>query len=149
MNVVRAVLAVLGVIFAGASVLLLALSLKRAAALKRVASWRKARATVTSVGFEARGAELGVLRVVFDVEGRSSSALDIGDEERRVAQREELLQTFAVGTTHDALVDPAGQTPPLLITGLAQSPAGTAILSAIFLVPVGILFGVAWYLGQR
>jgi hypothetical protein len=149
MTVVRAALAVLGVLFAGASVVLLVLSLKRAAAVQRLASWRKAKATVTSVGFEARGTDLGVLRVLFDVEGRPSSALDIGDEERRVAQREELLTTFAVGTTHDALVDPSGQAPPLLVTGLAQSPAGMAILSAIFLVPVGILFGLAWYLGQR
>lgn len=148
MSVVRAVLAVLGVIFAGASVVLLMLSVKRALAVKRLAAWRKAKASVTSVGFEARGTDLGVLRVVFDVEGRSSSVLDIGEEERRVAQREELLQTFAVGTTHEALVDPAGSQPAILVTGLAQSPAGTAILSVIFLVPVAILFGLAWYLGK-
>lgn len=149
MTVVRAVLAVLAVVFAGASVVLLVLGVRRAAQLQRFATWRRVRATVTSMGFEARGDELGVLRVVFDVEGRSSTLLDIGEEERRVTERARLVETFASGTTHDALVDPTGASPPILVTGLATTPLSMVFLSVVFLVPVGILAGVSWWLGQR
>lgn len=149
MTVVRAVLAVIAVIFAGASVVLLVLAIRRALQLQRFSSWRRVRATVTSMGFEARGDELGVLRVVFDVEGRSSTLLDIGEEERRVTERARLVETFASGTTHDALVDPSGASQPILITGLATTPLSMGFLSVVFLVPVGILGGVSWWLGQR
>lgn len=148
MTVVRAVLAVIAVIFAGASMVLLVLALRRALQLKRFSSWRRVRATVTSMGFEARGDDLGVLRVVFDVEGRSSTLLDIGEEERRVTERARLVETFASGTTHDALVDPTGASPSILVTGLATTPLSMVFLSVVFLVPVGILVGVAWWLGQ-
>lgn len=148
MTVVRAVLAVIAVIFAGASMVLLVLALRRALQLKRFSSWRRVRATVTSMGFEARGDDLGVLRVVFDVEGRSSTLLDIGEEERRVTERARLVETFASGTTHDALVDPTGASPAMLVTGLATTPLSMVFLSVVFLVPVGILVGVAWWLGQ-
>lgn len=149
MTVVRAVLAVLAVIFAGASVVLLALAIRRALQLQRFSSWRRVRATVTSMGFEARGDDLGVLRVVFDVEGRSSTLLDIGEEERRVSERSRLVELFASGTTHDALVDPTGASAPILITGLATTPLSMVFLSVVFLVPVGILAGASWWLGQR
>ncbi|MER2560069.1 MAG: hypothetical protein ABTQ32_05075 [Myxococcaceae bacterium] len=148
MTVVRAGLAVIAAIFAGASVVLLVLAVRRALQLQRFASWRRVRATVTSMGFEARGDDLGVLRVVFDVEGRSSTLLDIGEEERRVTERARLVETFASGTTHDALVDPTGASAPILVTGLTTTPASMVFLSVVFLVPVGILLGVTWWLGQ-
>lgn len=149
MTVVRAALAVIAVIFAGASVVLLVLAIRRAVQLQRFSSWRRVRATVTSMGFEARGDDLGVLRVVFDVDGRSSTLLDIGEEERRVTERARLVETFASGTTHDALVDPAGGSPPMLVTGLATTPGSMLFLSIVFLVPVGVLVGASWWLGQR
>lgn len=149
MTVLRAGLAVLAVIFAGASVVLLVLAIRRAVQLQRFSSWRRVRATVTSMGFEARGDDLGVLRVVFDVEGRSSTLLDIGEEERRVTERARLVEAFASGTTHDALVDPSGASPPILVTGLSTTPLSMVFLSLVFLVPVAILSGVSWWLGQR
>lgn len=148
MTVVRSVLAVLAAIFAGASVVLLVLAVRRALRLQQFSAWRRVRATVTSMGFEARGDDLGVLRVVFDVDGRSSTLLDIGEEERRITERARLVETFASGTEHEALVDPSGVSAPVLVTGLATTPLSMVFLSVVFLVPVGILAAVSWWLGQ-
>lgn len=148
MTVVRSVLAVLAAIFAAASVVLLVLAVRRALRLQQLSSWRRVRATVTSTGFEARGDDLGVLRVVFDVDGRSSTLLDIGEEERRVTERARLVETFAPGTEHEALVDPSGASAPVLVTGLATTPLSMVFLAVVFLVPVGILAAVSWWLGQ-
>ncbi len=123
-----------------AAVALFVAGSKRSLASRHLGRWLPRSATITSVGFESRG-DRGIVRLVFDVEGRSSSALDIGDEPRPMTERQDLLERFASGTVHPALVDPTGSAPPVLVTGLAQ-PKARFVVGAIFLLLSLVLLSV-------
>ncbi len=148
MNAIRAAVAVLATLFTGGAFVLYAVAARQALRDRRKRAFTRAKAQVTSVGWEAKPDELGVLRVVFDVDGRSSTVTDLGEDERRNAEREELLQAFAVGTSHVALVDPSGATPPMLVTGRVQSFKVPLFIGVIFQVLSAVMGGLAWYLGQ-
>jgi len=148
MNAIRAVVAVLATLFTGGAFVLYALAGRQTLRDRRKRAFTRAPANVTSVGWEAKPDELGVLRVGFDVEGRSSTSTDLGEDERRNSERAELLQTFAVGTSHVALVDPSGATPPMLVTGRVQSFTVALIIGVIFQVLAAVMGGLVWYLGQ-
>ena len=148
MNAIRAAVAVLATLFTGGAFVLYALAARQALRDRRKRAFTRAPAQVTSVGWEAKPDELGVLRVVFDVDGRSSTVTDLGEDQRRNAEREELLQAFAVGTSHVALVDPSGATPPMLVTGRVQSFKVPLFIGVIFQVLSAVMGGLAWYLGQ-
>lgn len=148
MNAIRAAVAVLATLFTGGAFVLYALAARQAFRDRRKRAFTRAPAQVTSVGWEAKPDELGVLRVVFDVDGRSSTVTDLGEDQRRNAEREELLQAFAVGTSHVALVDPSGATPPMLVTGRVQSFKVPLFIGVIFQVLSAVMGGLAWYLGQ-
>jgi hypothetical protein len=148
MSAIRAVVAVLATLFTGGAFVLYVVAARQGLRARRRRAFLRATAKVTSVGWEAKPDELGVLRVVFDVDGRSSTLTDLGDEERRNSERAELLQTFAVGTSHAALVDPLAATPPVLVTGRVQSFKVPLIIGVIFQVLSAVMGGLAWYLGQ-
>lgn len=148
MNVVRALLAVLAVLFGGGALVLVVVALKTASRLRGWRSWARAPAVVTSVDWEARAEGQGALLVVFDVNGKLSTALDVGQELHRDDERERLLERFAVGSQHEALLDPSGAAPPLLVTGLLQQPRVPVIIGAIFFVLSGVMGALASYLGR-
>jgi hypothetical protein len=148
MNAIRAVVAVLATLFTGGAFVLYAIAARQALRERRKRSFTRTKAQVTSVGWEAKPDELGVLRVVFDVDGRSSTLTDLGDDTRRNAERSSLLEAFAVGTSHVALVDPSGATPPMLVTGRVQSLTVPLFTGITFQVLSAVMGGLAWYLGQ-
>lgn len=148
MNAIRAAVAVLATLFTGGAFVLYAVAARQALRDRRRRAFTRTKAQVTSVGWEAKPDELGVLKVVFDVDGRSSTVTDLGEDERRNAERAELLQAFAVGTSHVALVDPSGATPPMLVTGRVQSFKVPLFIGVIFQVLSAVMGGLAWYLGQ-
>jgi hypothetical protein len=149
MSALRAGLAVLAVLFAGGWLILFVVALQTARRLRGFRNWPRARAVVTGVGWESRPEQEGALRVAFDVEGAGSSTrLDLGDETHRDDQRAELLERFAVGTTHQACIDPTGTTPPMLVTGLIQKPVVPLVIGAIFQVLAAVMAGLVWCLGQ-
>jgi hypothetical protein len=132
MNAIRAAVAVLATLFTGGAFVLYAVAARPALRDRRKRGFTRVKALVTSVGWEAKPDELGVLKVVFDVDGRSSTVTDLGEDERRNAERADLLQGFAVGTSHVALVDPSGATPPMLVTGRVQSFKVPLFIGVIF-----------------
>ncbi len=144
MNALRAGLSVLAVIFAAASLGLVLLSAKRARALRRWQAFRRAQGQVVAASFDAQG----VLRVTFEVEERQSQALDVGDEPQREDQRAAVLTRLAVGSFHPVWVDAAGNSQPVLVTGLVQAPRVALIIGLIFIVPTCVIAGLVWYLGQ-
>jgi len=148
MNAVRAGVAVLATLFGGAAFVLYGLAAQRVWRARRRRGFQRVKAVVTSVGWEARADQLGVLRVVFDVDGRSSTETDLGDDARRDDERAALLEAFAVGTSHLALVDPSGATPPMLVTGRVQSFRVPLFIGVVFQVVSAVMVGLAWYLGQ-
>lgn len=148
MSAIRAVVAVLATLFTGGAFVLYAVAARQALRDRRKRAFTRTKAQVTSVGWEAKPDELGVLRVVFDVDGRSSTVTDLGEDERRNAERSDLLQAFAVGTSHVALVDPSGVAPPMLVTGRVQSFKVPLFIGVIFQVLSAVMGGLAWYLGQ-
>jgi hypothetical protein len=148
MSAIRAAVAVLAVLFGASSALLLVIAARTSLKRRGQRAWRRATAVIVGADWEGRPEDQGVLRLAFDVEGRRSTALDIGEEQLRDDQRDELLARFEPGTEHPALVDPSGASPPLLVTGLVQPPLVPLVLAGIFLVIAGVMAGLAWYLGR-
>ena len=148
MIAVRALLALLAVLFGGGALVLAFVAVRTAQRLRAWRSWKRVPATVTSVDWESRPEGQGALLVVFDVEGQMSTALDVGNEAHKEDEREALLQRFAVGSQHEALVEPSRASPPLLVTGLVQQPVVPLIIGGIFTVLAAVMAGLAWYLGQ-
>lgn len=153
MTVARWVLGSLAALVLAGAVALVGVGISEARRRRRWRGWAVRPAVVTSVGFEHQG-ERGVLRVVFDVEGRSSSELDIGAEAQPMAQRAELLRQFAVGSSHEARVDPSGRLPAVLHTGLGRPGAAFVVASifallALLLWVVGALLQWVATLGAR
>ncbi len=147
MTAIRAVLSVLAALFGGGFVVLMFTAVRTAQRLRAWSSWKRVPAVVTSLDWEARPESQGVLLLVFEAEGRMSTALDTGSEAHREDEREGLLERFAVGTRHEALVDPSGSA-PLLVTGLLQKPVVPLIIGGIFFVLSSVMGALAWYLGQ-
>jgi hypothetical protein len=143
-NALRAGLSVLAVVFAAASLGLVLLSAKRTLALRRWQAFRRAQGQVVASSFDAQG----VLRVTFEVDGRQSQALDVGDEPQREDQRDAVLTRLVAGSVQPVWVDATGVTPPVLVTGLVQAPRVALIVGLIFIVPTGVIAGLVWYLGQ-
>lgn len=148
MNAIRAAVAVLATLFSGGAFVLYVVAARQALRDRRRQGFSRVKANVTSVGWEAKPDELGVLKVVFDVDGRSSTVTDLGEDQRRNSERADLLQTFAVGSEHVALVDPSGAAPPMLVTGRVQSFKVPLFIGVIFQVLSAVMGGLAWYLGQ-
>lgn len=148
MIALRALLSVLAALFSGGFGVLLFVAVKSAMRFRAWRTWKRTPAVVTSVDWEARPEAQGVLLIVVEASGRMSTSLDVGLEVHREDEREGLLERFAVGTQHEALVDPSGATPPLLVTGLLQKPVVPLIVGSIFFVLSGVMAGLVWYLGQ-
>lgn len=148
MTAIRAGVSVLAVLFGGAALVLYVIAARQVLRERRLRRFGRGSATVTSVGWEARPDELGVLRVTFDVDGRASTSTDLGDDQRRNDERAELLEAFAPGTSHVALVDPTGAQPPMLVTGRVQSFRVALFIGLVFQVLSAMMGGLVWYLGQ-